>query len=181
MRASFLAIAASVMALQMGVAHADPTLVAPQGSIDAEAAVSPLSAQDTYRALFAALRASNWLEAQSRIASLDKDDPVRSVALAELYTAKNSPKVELFDLLDLLNKASWLPDADQRSIGPCSSTSSGPMPASADGSRQRKPPLIQSSLRGFSTKPVTTSPSSLATPNGRSGRTTVTVAAPPCS
>ena len=63
------------MALQMGVAHADPTLVAPQGSIDAEAAVSPLSAQDTYRALFAALRASNWLEAQSRIASLDKDDP----------------------------------------------------------------------------------------------------------
>lgn len=114
-RASFLAIAASVMALQMGVAHADPTLVAPQGSIDAEAAVSPLSAQDTYRALFAALRASNWLEAQSRIASLDKDDPVRSVALAELYTAKNSPKVELFDLLDLLNKASWLPDADQLS------------------------------------------------------------------
>jgi soluble lytic murein transglycosylase-like protein len=103
------------LALHIGVAHADPTLVPPQSSADAQNAVSPLSVQDTYRALFAALRSSNWDEAKTRIGALDKDDPVRAVALAELYTAKNSPKVELFDLLDLLNRASWLPDIDQLS------------------------------------------------------------------
>src|SRR3546814_16566926 len=35
------------------------------------------------------------------------------VALAELYLARNSPKVELFDLLKLLNTAPSLPQADQ--------------------------------------------------------------------
>jgi soluble lytic murein transglycosylase len=114
-KTSIWAIAASALALHIGVAHADPTLVPPQSSADAQNAVSPLSVQDTYRALFAALRSSNWDEAKTRIGALDKDDPVRAVALAELYTAKNSPKVELFDLLDLLNRASWLPDIDQLS------------------------------------------------------------------
>lgn len=114
-KTSIWAIAASALVLHIGVAHADPTLVPPQSSADAQNAVSPLSVQDTYRALFAALRSSNWDEAKTRIGALDKDDPVRAVALAELYTAKNSPKVELFDLLDLLNRASWLPDIDQLS------------------------------------------------------------------
>jgi len=82
---------------------------------DAQGAVSPLSVQDTYRATFAALRAANWAEVKTRIGALDKDDPVRAVALATLYTAKNSPKTELFDILDLMNKASWLPHAEQLS------------------------------------------------------------------
>ena len=48
------------------------------------------------------------------------------------------------------------------------------------GSKQRKPPLIQCSLRGFSTNPSTRpSSSSSATPHCRCGRTTVTVARPP--
>ena len=105
--------AASLAALHSGAAFAEPTSVPPVDSSAAQDAVKPLSGKDAYRAIFAALRASNWSEARMRITALDNNDPVRAVALSELYTARNSPKVELFDLLDLLNKASWLPDADQ--------------------------------------------------------------------
>ena len=105
--------AASMAALHAGAAFAEPTSAPPVNSAAAQEAVKPLSGKDAYRAIFAALRASNWSEAKMRIMALDAKDPVRAVALSELYTARNSPKVELFDLLDLLNKASWLPDADQ--------------------------------------------------------------------
>ncbi len=48
------------------------------------------------------------------------------------------------------------------------------------GSKQKKPPLIQCSLRGFSTKPRDPVPSSSsATPHCRFGRTTVIVASAP--
>ncbi|MBP6031374.1 MAG: lytic transglycosylase domain-containing protein [Sphingobium sp.] len=110
-----MAIGASTLAFHAGTALAEPTLVPPQNMADAQGAVSPLSVQDTYRATFAALRAANWAEVKTRIGALDKDDPVRAVALATLYTAKNSPKTELFDILDLMNKASWLPHAEQLS------------------------------------------------------------------
>ena len=68
-----------------------------------------------YGAIFSALTDQKWTEAKAMILSLDSQDVVRPVALAELYLAKNSPRVELFDLLDLINKASWLPDAGQLS------------------------------------------------------------------
>lgn len=113
MRASLIAIMAGALALQANIARAEPTLTPPQNSAEAQSAVAPLSVQDNYRTLFAALRASNWAEAKARISTLDRDDPVRAVALAELYTAKNSPRAELFDLLDLMNKASWLPESAQ--------------------------------------------------------------------
>lgn len=115
MKRFVLATALCALMVQAGTARADePSLLtAPQDSGSAEEAVAPLSGKDAYRAIFAALRASNWAEAKSRALALDKDDPVRAVALSELYTARNSPKVALFDLLDLLHKASWLPDADQ--------------------------------------------------------------------
>lgn len=103
----------SALALSAGVANAEPTEILPQNSADASAMVQPLRGKDAYRAIFAALRASNWAEAKTRTLALDADDPVRPVALAKLYTAKASPRVELFDLLDLLNKASWLPESDQ--------------------------------------------------------------------
>ena len=49
------------------------------------------------------------------------------------------------------------------------------------GSKQKKPPLIQCSLRGFSAKPSTRPPSpNSATPHCRCGRTTVIVARSPC-
>lgn len=68
-----------------------------------------------YSAIYSALGDQRWDEAKAMILALDAQDPIRSVALADLYVAKDSPRVELFDLLDLLNKASWLPNADQLS------------------------------------------------------------------
>ena len=68
-----------------------------------------------YRAVFAAIKTSRWSDAKARIAALDESDPLRAFARAELYLAKDSPRVELFDLLDLIAKASWLPQAEQLS------------------------------------------------------------------
>ncbi|WP_257541339.1 lytic transglycosylase domain-containing protein [Sphingobium sp. CFD-1] len=68
-----------------------------------------------YRAIFASLQDQKWIDAKAMILTLDQQDPMRSMALAELYLAKGSPRAELFDLLDLLNKAPWLPRADQLS------------------------------------------------------------------
>ncbi|WCP11709.1 Endo-type membrane-bound lytic murein transglycosylase A [Sphingobium sp. AntQ-1] len=80
---------------------------------------SPLQLGDgdkaRYRAIFSALQAQQWSEAKAMIAALDAQDAVRPLALSELYLAKGSPRVELFDLLDLINKAAWLPKADQLS------------------------------------------------------------------
>ncbi|MFD1105787.1 lytic transglycosylase domain-containing protein [Sphingobium olei] len=80
---------------------------------------SPLELADgdktRYRAIYTALQAQQWADAKAMIGALPPQDSVRPVALSELYLAKGSPKVELFDLLDLINKAPWLPKADQLS------------------------------------------------------------------
>ncbi len=68
-----------------------------------------------YRAIYASLRDQQWDAARAQILALDGGDPMRSMALGDLYLAKGSPRVELFDLLDLINKAAWLPRADQLS------------------------------------------------------------------
>ncbi len=110
-----IAMSASTLAIGAGTARAEApdAAVTPSDSAGAVQAVQPLSGPDAYRAFFGALRAGNWNEAKARALALDADDPVRAVALSELYTAKNSPKVELFDLLALLDQASWVPDAEQ--------------------------------------------------------------------
>ena len=128
MKFFLIAVGVSALAVQAGSARAEaPSLVLDLSSdnsvantaspvantASAQQAVRPLQGKDAYRAFFGALRASNWTEAKTRAMQMDKDDPVRAIALSELYTAKGSPKVELFELLDLLNRASWLPDADQ--------------------------------------------------------------------
>jgi len=87
--------------------------ISSKDTLSAIQAVQSLKGKNAYRAIFASLRSAQWAEAKSLALSLDKDDPIRSVALSELYTDANSPRTELFDLLDLLNSASWLPDADQ--------------------------------------------------------------------
>ena len=80
---------------------------------------SPLQLGDgdkaRYRAIFTAIQAQQWVDAKAMVAALDPQDAVRPLALSEIYLAKGSPKVELFDLLDLVNKAAWLPKADQLS------------------------------------------------------------------
>ncbi|WP_445177169.1 lytic transglycosylase domain-containing protein [Rhizorhapis sp. SPR117] len=73
-----------------------------------------LSAADNaqYRAIFAAIHAEKWTEAKSLIEATN-DASLRPIALAELYLAKNSPRVELFDILALLDKAPSIPEAEQ--------------------------------------------------------------------
>lgn len=96
-------------------ASADTAPVLPTLSTE----TSPLILSDgdkaRYRALFSAIQAQQWTDAKAMIAALDPQDAVRPLALSEIYLAKGSPRVELFDLLDLVNKAAWLPKADQLS------------------------------------------------------------------
>ncbi|MEO8722846.1 MAG: lytic transglycosylase domain-containing protein [Sphingobium sp.] len=86
-----------------------PALPAPSAPVAQPRLIGPAA----YRALFSALHKERWADAKSIITTLDRDDPMRAIALSQLYLAKNSPRVELFDLLDLINTANWLPDADQ--------------------------------------------------------------------
>jgi soluble lytic murein transglycosylase-like protein len=65
------------------------------------------------RAIFAAIKSQRWADAKALVQGMDEKDPLRPVALSEIYLGKNSPRAELFDLLSLLNTASWLPEAEQ--------------------------------------------------------------------
>ena len=87
------------------------------------AAATPLQLSDgdkaRYNAIFAALRDQKWSDAKAMILALDPQDAVRPLALSELYLAKGSPRVELFDLLDLVNKAAWRRSAARPSCPIC--------------------------------------------------------------
>lgn len=81
-------------------------------------AVSPIAQisqaeRNRYAGLFALLGEQRWDEAKAAITALDASDSMRPYLLAELYLAKGSPRVELFDLLDILAKAPHLPQADR--------------------------------------------------------------------
>jgi soluble lytic murein transglycosylase-like protein len=65
-----------------------------------------------YSEIFAAIRGADWARAADRLAAAP-EGPLRSAALAELYLAKGSPRVELEPLLALLAKAPEMPKADQ--------------------------------------------------------------------
>ncbi len=65
-----------------------------------------------YRKVFAAIRAEQWQDAQLQLDAM-KPGILHPIARAELYTAKNSPKVELAPLLTLLSEAPELPQAEQ--------------------------------------------------------------------
>lgn len=72
----------------------------------------PLVVPRDWRGVFSAIRSGDWAGAQAGIAVLP-DDLLKPVARAELYTARNSPRVELQPLLSLLNAAPDLPQAGQ--------------------------------------------------------------------
>ena len=65
-----------------------------------------------YASVFAAIRGSDWIGAQAELEKLG-DGPLHSIARAELYLAKGSPKVPLEPLLDLLARAPDMPEAAQ--------------------------------------------------------------------
>jgi soluble lytic murein transglycosylase-like protein len=65
-----------------------------------------------YAAVFAAIRASNWIDAAAGLDGLG-DGPLHAIARAELYLAKGSPKVALESLQALLARAPEIPEAAQ--------------------------------------------------------------------
>jgi soluble lytic murein transglycosylase-like protein len=65
-----------------------------------------------YREVFAAIRANDWLGASARLAAMP-EGPLHNAARAELFTAKGSPRVELPELLPLLQRAPEMPKAEQ--------------------------------------------------------------------
>ena len=66
----------------------------------------------SWRGVFDAIRAEQWASAQAGINALGPS-PLAPVAKAELYTARNSPRTELPQLLALLSEAPDLPQAEQ--------------------------------------------------------------------
>jgi len=65
-----------------------------------------------WRGVFDAIDAGNWASARAGIAALPQSI-LTPVATAELYTAKNSPVVDLASLQALIAQAPELPEADQ--------------------------------------------------------------------
>ena len=72
----------------------------------------PVVVPKDWAGVFSAIRAGDWASAQAGIGALP-NDLLKPVARAELYTARNSPRVELQPLLNLLHEAPDLPQAGQ--------------------------------------------------------------------
>lgn len=64
-----------------------------------------------YRAVFASIHAGKWADARLQLAGM-KPGPLHDIALAELLTAKGSPKASLEELSKLLASAPELPEAE---------------------------------------------------------------------
>lgn len=64
-----------------------------------------------YRAVFDSIRAGRWADARLQLAAM-KPGPLHTIALAEILTAKGSPKAELADIQAVLAQAPELPQAE---------------------------------------------------------------------
>ena len=67
--------------------------------------------RDSYRAVFAALRAQDWAGAAGRLDGM-REGPLHDLARAMLYTMPGSPRVESGPLTELLARAPELPQAE---------------------------------------------------------------------
>jgi len=72
----------------------------------------PIVIPRDWRGVFAAIRAEDWAGASAGIAALPPG-PLSAVARAEIYTARNSPRVDLGQIAALLAEAPDLPQAEQ--------------------------------------------------------------------
>jgi soluble lytic murein transglycosylase len=70
------------------------------------------NAKAMYKDIFAAIKSSQWADAQAKLAAMP-EGPLHNVAWAELYLAKGSPKVDGAALAALAEKAPHLPQARQ--------------------------------------------------------------------
>jgi soluble lytic murein transglycosylase-like protein len=102
--ATALALVTAVPAL--AAAGDPPMMAAPRGvpsQLDSDQ-------RDGYRAVFKAIREKRWADAQIQLTAM-KPGPLHSIAWAEFYLAKGSPKAENDPLLTLLTSAPELPEA----------------------------------------------------------------------
>ena len=95
------------------LAAATPAFAAPDDGITSSqrwsAQLGP-NAKARYQEVFAAIRAGAWVDAAAKLSAMP-EGPLHSVAYAELYLAKGSPKVEGSALAALAEKAPQLPQA----------------------------------------------------------------------
>lgn len=110
-----LLLAATMSVAGSGAGLSAPAMAAGEPALMGAASIAAINgdAAARYRDIFTAMDGQRWGDAKNSILTLDADDSMRPYLLAKLYTAKGSPRVDLFDLLDLLNKAPYLPQAEQ--------------------------------------------------------------------
>ncbi|HEX6376662.1 MAG TPA: lytic transglycosylase domain-containing protein [Allosphingosinicella sp.] len=89
-----------------------PAMPAFAESGEAGPAALSVEQRSAWREVFAAIRAGDWPGAAARLDALPPG-PLQQAARAELYLAKGSPKVELPQLLSLLEAAAEMPRAEQ--------------------------------------------------------------------
>ena len=110
--------AAALLALP-AAAHADDLTAesrpaAPAAARDGDGVPDQLDAEQRtgYRRVFAAIRAGQWADAQIQLDGM-KPGLLHPLARAEIYTAKNSPQVDIESIMTLLTEAPDLPQAEQ--------------------------------------------------------------------
>lgn len=102
-------------ALALSAAGA-PLMAAPTAPAATTAsAIAPVNQDDRarYGAILVSMADQRWSEARAAIQALPETDSMRAYLLAEVYLAKGSPRVELFELMDILAKAPDLPQAER--------------------------------------------------------------------
>jgi len=91
---------------------ATPALAEGGRAPDAAASALSDSQSAAYREILAAIRSGDWAAASARLDSTP-EGPLHNALRAELYLAKDSPKVETEPLVALIGRAPELPKADQ--------------------------------------------------------------------
>lgn len=91
----------------------EPIIQTPEPAVPGPLPVNrPLVVPRDWRGVFAAIRAGDWPAARAGIDALG-NHPLRPVALAQLFTARGSPRVEAGPIVALLAEAPDLPQAAQ--------------------------------------------------------------------
>ena len=86
-------------------------IVSPPKSADGVPDQLDRDQRSAYRAVFDSIRAAKWTDARLQLATM-KPGPLHTIALAEILTAKGSPRAELADIQKILLEAPELPQAE---------------------------------------------------------------------
>ncbi len=109
MTAPFLLAAAAAASPAMATDAGDPGLIgAPQTVPD----ILSSKQRQFYTQVLAAIRGERWADAKSMLAEA-KDGPLDDFLRAEFWLAANSPRAEVADIMPILSRSPWLPQAAQ--------------------------------------------------------------------